>query len=88
MSRGISDFFALFCALFRFSQIAGKTGRCLQKQFAASTFVKTLYEELRKGRTMSQAARVGREAARQAGEGTWLAYAVYAHPHLRVTFSD
>jgi CHAT domain-containing protein len=55
--------------------------------FMASTFVKTMYDELRAGHTMSHAAREGRKAARAAGEGTWLAYAVYSHPHLRVTFS-
>lgn len=54
---------------------------------AASSFVAELYKGLKAGKTMSQAVRAGRAAARQAGEGTWLAYAVYAHPHLRVTFT-
>jgi hypothetical protein len=54
--------------------------------FAASHFVHKLYCHLRAGHTMAEAARAGRQAARDAGEGTWLAYTVYAHPHLRVQF--
>lgn len=54
---------------------------------AASSFVAELYQGLKAGKTMSQAVRAGRAAARKAGEGTWLAYAVYAHPHLRVSFT-
>jgi hypothetical protein len=54
---------------------------------AASTFVVELYRELKAGKTMSQATRAARSKASESGEGTWLAYAVYAHPHLRITFS-
>lgn len=54
--------------------------------FAASSFVHELYRQLKDGRTMAQAVRAGRAKARDEGEGTWLAYTVYAHPHLRVRF--
>ena len=50
----------------------------------ASGFVAELYAQLLAGKTMSQAARAARKAAAQAGEGTWLAYTVYAHPHLKL----
>ncbi|MBZ8140990.1 hypothetical protein CLD22_13895, partial [Rubrivivax gelatinosus] len=54
--------------------------------FAASTFVHELYRQLKAGKPMAQAVREGRAMARSAGEGTWLAYTVYAHPHLRLRF--
>ena len=50
----------------------------------ASTFVTTLYEELLRGRSISEAAVRARAKARKAGDGTWLAYAVYAHPQARL----
>ncbi|MCZ4314080.1 CHAT domain-containing protein [Comamonadaceae bacterium G21597-S1] len=50
----------------------------------ASGFVAELYAQLLAGKTMSQAVRAARKAAAQAGEGTWLAYTVYAHPHLKL----
>jgi CHAT domain-containing protein len=50
----------------------------------ATTFVDALYAALRAGRSMSAASRQARQAARRAGEATWLSYAVYAHPLLRV----
>lgn len=53
---------------------------------SASVFVAELYRALRGGATMAQAARTARARARDAGDGTWLAYAIYAHPHLRVHF--
>ena len=52
----------------------------------ASTFVAALYEELKKGRTIAQASGAARAAAKDAGEGSWLAYTVYAHPNLKVQF--
>lgn len=54
---------------------------------AASRFVASMYAGLKAGRTMAEATQQARTDARTAGEGTWLAYAVYAHPHLRVTFA-
>jgi len=52
----------------------------------ASTFVTELYRELLKGKSIAQASQVARAASRGAAEGSWLAYAVYAHPNLRVRF--
>jgi hypothetical protein len=46
----------------------------------ARTFTEALYEALLDGRTLSEAASLGRDAARGAGEATWLAYVVYGHP--------
>ena len=54
----------------------------------ASGFVAELYAQLKAGKTMAQATRAARKVAGQAGEGTWLAYTVYAHPHLRLKFVD
>jgi CHAT domain-containing protein len=50
----------------------------------ARTFTERLYSELLGGQTLAQASIAAREAARQAGDATWLAYVVYGHPHLRV----
>ena len=50
----------------------------------ASTFVIVLYKELVRGKNMAQASIKAREAARATGDATWLAYAVYGHPHLRI----
>ncbi len=50
----------------------------------ARTFVETLYGRLLEGDTVSEATISARRAARDAGDLTWLAYTVYAHPHARV----
>ena len=50
----------------------------------ALTFASTFYRALFDGETVAKAARQGRVAARAAGDPTWLAYSVYAHPNARV----
>jgi CHAT domain-containing protein len=50
----------------------------------ASTFVTAFYTELLDQQPISVAARRARAQARQAGDGTWLAYAVYGHPQARL----
>ncbi|MFN0095973.1 MAG: CHAT domain-containing protein [Dehalococcoidia bacterium] len=52
----------------------------------ARTFVEHFYTRLMAGDTIAQATRAAREASRQAGEPTWLAYTVYAEPSAQVTF--
>lgn len=47
----------------------------------ASTFTQAFYRQLRDGATLAQATTAARETARQAGDATWLAYAVYGHPY-------
>jgi hypothetical protein len=50
----------------------------------ASTFIKTLYQELLDQQPISAAATQARQQARRAGDSTWLAYAVYAHPKAQL----
>jgi hypothetical protein len=50
----------------------------------ASPFVEAFYDALIAGSTIEQAANAGRAAARDAGDPSGLAYAVYAHPEARL----
>lgn len=54
----------------------------------AQKFSEAFYRSLRSGRCLADAASAAREAAREAGEATWLAYAVYGHPQAVVHFED
>ncbi|MFC0251946.1 CHAT domain-containing protein [Massilia consociata] len=51
----------------------------------AFTFGKTFYDALLSGQSVPHATTLAREAAREAGDATWLAYVVYAHPHARLS---
>ncbi len=50
----------------------------------ARAFVEEFYLHLLEGRTVAEATVAGREKARSAGDATWLAYTVYAHPRARL----
>jgi CHAT domain-containing protein len=46
----------------------------------ASTFAQCLYREMKAGTTLADATVKAREAARAAGDASWLCYVVYGHP--------
>jgi hypothetical protein len=50
----------------------------------ARVFTESLYTHLIAGEPLSGAASAAREQAARAGDATWLAYAVYGHPHLQL----
>ncbi|HMN62417.1 MAG TPA: CHAT domain-containing protein, partial [Anaerolinea sp.] len=50
----------------------------------AYTFATRLYDLLRAGRPVGEAVREARQQVRPAGDSTWLAYTVFAHPLARV----
>jgi hypothetical protein len=54
----------------------------------AFSFGKAFYEALLSGKSVPQSTAAARHAARQAGDATWLAYAVYAHPHATLARSE
>ncbi len=51
---------------------------------AARKFTEALYAALTDGKPLAEAAAAARTAARVDGDATWLAYAVYGHPALRL----
>ena len=51
----------------------------------ARVFSEALYSALLEGFNLAEASRKAREKAKAAGDATWLAYAVYGHPYLKVT---
>jgi hypothetical protein len=53
----------------------------------AKSFTEGFYEALLAGKVLAEAAACGREAARKAGDATWLAYVVYGHPWARVSLA-
>jgi hypothetical protein len=50
----------------------------------AATFTSVLYERLVAGDTVAEATRAARTASRDAGDPTWIAYAVYGEPTARL----
>jgi hypothetical protein len=51
---------------------------------AAFLFTEAFYKALHEKRTLAEAATLGREAARQIGDASWLAYSVYGDPRATV----
>jgi hypothetical protein len=51
----------------------------------ARTFSEAFYKSLLDGKTLAVATTEGREAARSAGDATWMAYVVYGYPFAKVT---
>jgi hypothetical protein len=54
----------------------------------ARTFTERLYKQLLNGDRLAEAAIAAREAARDAGEATWLAYVIYGHSHAIAHTND
>jgi CHAT domain-containing protein len=54
---------------------------------AASSFVRELYDRLRAGDELAKAVVDARQAAKDAGDATWLAYTVYGNPEAKLRLS-
>jgi len=50
----------------------------------AASFTTEFYRRLKAGATIAKASVAAREKARAAGDATWLAYVVYAHPDAKL----
>lgn len=50
----------------------------------ASSFTKEFYQRLKAGATIASATVAARNKAKSAGDATWLAYVVYAHPDAKL----
>lgn len=55
---------------------------------SALTFANAFYEEILDGKTVADAARSARSAARKSGDPTWLAYSVYGHPNAKAVLRE
>jgi hypothetical protein len=53
----------------------------------ARVFTETLYLKLLQGKPLSEASTEARKQAKKAGDATWLAYAVYGHPNMKIRFT-
>jgi CHAT domain-containing protein len=53
----------------------------------ARTFTVEFYRQLLNKETVAKAATLAREKAKSAGDATWLAYVVYAHPNAVLSTS-
>ncbi len=54
----------------------------------ARTFTEALYTALLDGESVSDATSAARVKAREAGDATWLAYVIYAHPRAQLTLEQ
>jgi hypothetical protein len=52
----------------------------------AFRFVQELYIELSSGTTLGEAVRKARDACKQSGDPSWLAYQLYGHPNVTINF--
>lgn len=52
----------------------------------ALRFVQELYNELSIGTTLGEAVRKARNACKQSGDPSWLAYQLYGHPNVTINF--
>ena len=53
----------------------------VSRRSAGADFYRAVLQQLLAGDRLAEAAIAAREAARNAGEATWLAYVIYGHPH-------